>query len=112
MDQPDKTTSTDYRDEDLKKLMEKNLAVSEEILKITKKLKTHMIMERIFSAFKILIIAVPIALGVIYLPPIIEGLINQYQELLGATRAVGEVKDAASSINLDSLPENLRGLIK
>ena len=69
-------------DEEIKKLLEKNLKLTEEIHKMTKGIKSFVLWQRIFGVLKILIIVVPIVLGIIYLPPLIQSLTEQYQEIL------------------------------
>jgi hypothetical protein len=74
------------KDEDIKGLLKKNLELTEEIYKMTKGVKRFVTMQRIFTVLKLLIIVVPIVLGIIYLPPLIENLVKQYQDLLGITK--------------------------
>ncbi len=73
-------------DEDIKGLLKKNLELTEEIYKMTKSVKHFVTLQRIFGVIKLLIIIVPIVLGIIYLPPLIENLVKQYQGLLGITK--------------------------
>lgn len=70
-------------DEEIKKLIEKNLEVSEEILRISKKVKSYMMWNQIMNFLKLLVIVVPIVLGIIYLPPILKNLFSQYEEIMG-----------------------------
>ena len=112
MEQSNTNKSDDYRD-DASALIKKNLEVSEEILKIAKKLKHHMMWATVFGIIKILLFAVPIIIGILYLPPIIEGLMQQYKEILGLGGAVGGLKTIdTSGIDLNSLPPQIRNLIK
>ncbi|RLC38463.1 hypothetical protein DRH27_02220 [Candidatus Falkowbacteria bacterium] len=97
-------------DEDIKKILEKNQETTEEILKIAKKLKTHMHFQQLFSIIKILIIAIPIAIGIIYLPPLLSDLLDSYQELLGIGQGVKEINPG--SIDLNSLPPDLLNFLK
>jgi hypothetical protein len=69
-------------DEEIKKLLEKNLELTEEIHKIVKSVKKYMLWQNIFSFLKILIIVVPIVIGIIYLPPLLKDVFQQYQSLL------------------------------
>ena len=86
--------------EDLKKLMEENLALTKELLAMTKKVKNYIVWQQVFGFVKILLIAVPIILGIIYLPPLLKQVYGTYQELL----------DLKPGINLQDL--NLPGLQK
>ena len=67
----------------VKKLLEKNLKLTEEIYKMSKSIKSFMMWQKIFGFLKILIIVVPIVLGIIYLPPLLKNVLGQYQDLLG-----------------------------
>jgi hypothetical protein len=57
---------------DLEKLLKQNLAVSQEVLSISKYIKRYIFWKRIIGLIQLFIILIPIILGVIYLPPIIE----------------------------------------
>jgi len=70
-------------DEELKQLIEKNLKLTEEVRDMTKSIKNYVLFQKIMSLVYFLIIFVPIILGVIYLPPILKNLFNQYQGILG-----------------------------
>jgi len=69
--------------EQIKELLEKNLKLTQEIYTMTKKIKGHMAFQRIVSYFYLFIIIAPIVLGLIYLPPILNGLFDQYKDILG-----------------------------
>jgi hypothetical protein len=69
-------------DEEIKKLVEKNLEVSEEILKTVKYVKNYVFWARVYGFVKVLIIVIPLAIGIIYLPPLIKELFGQYQSAL------------------------------
>lgn len=92
-------------DEEIKKLLEKNLKLTEEIHKMTKGIKSYVLWERIFGALKILFIVAPIVLGIIYLPTILEKTLEPYKELLNMDGANGQ-------INLDDLSPNLLEKLK
>jgi uncharacterized protein Yka (UPF0111/DUF47 family) len=106
------TSSTPASDDELRELLKKNLAATEEVLKLVKKIKTYWAWQRAYFVLKLLIIAVPIVLGIIYLPPLLEEVSQQYQQAQEALGEVGEIKDKAGSIDLDLIPEQLKGLIK
>lgn len=54
-----------------------------EIRVIVKKIKGHFIREEIYSWLKIFLFIVPLIVGTIYLMPLMEQAIKQYQGLLG-----------------------------
>jgi len=70
-------------DEEIKKILEKNLKLTKEIHEMAKSIKSFMMWQRVFSFLKILIIVVPIVIGIIYLPPLLKNVFEQYQGLLG-----------------------------
>jgi len=74
-------------EDEIKKLLEKNLELTEEVHKMVKSVKSYMLWQNIFSFLKILIIVVPIVIGIIYLPPLLKGVFQQYQSLLGGEGA-------------------------
>ena len=92
-------------DEEIKKLLEKNLELTEEIYKKTKYIKRHVIIQQIFGLLKILIIAVPIVLGIIYLPPLLKDVYAKYQEFLN-------LDGKMDIIDIKQLPPNLLEYIK
>lgn len=72
-----------FMDEDLKKLLEENLRLSQENHQMLKSIKRHFIWQKIIGLFYFVIIVGPIIWSIIYLPAIIKPYISQYQELLG-----------------------------
>ncbi len=97
-------------DEEIKKLLEKNLELTEEIYKKAKYMKRYVIFQQIFCILKILIIVVPIVLGIIYLPPLLKNVYSQYQELLN----LGGKVDTIDTIDIDvkQLPPDLLKYVK
>jgi hypothetical protein len=97
--------------EEIKKLLEQNLQYSQEIYKQTKYIKSYVFWAQIFGVLKILIIVVPIVIGIIYLPTLLSGLLNQYKDVLGIQGASsgalqGLLNGAAGNINLNGLDAN------
>lgn len=98
-------------DEEIKKLIKKNLELTQEIYEMVKSIKRYVIWQRIFTSLKILIILVPIILGIIYLPPIIKDAFKQYRELIGVTTnpidvSVEELKSMLTPDVLNKLKED------
>lgn len=99
-------------DEEMKKLLEKNLELTEKMYKMTKYIKRYVIWSQILGVLKILIIVTPIILGIMYLPalfkqygPMLDETLKVYGELLGAKEEIDELGD---KIDLDNLPPDLR----
>lgn len=78
----DKMLKQKSKEDDLRKLLEKNLELSEEMHKMLKKISKYIFWQQVFNILKLLIIVVPIILGIIYLPPLLGDLISQYSEFL------------------------------
>ena len=69
------------KEDDLKKILEENLKISQEIKENTQYIKKFVIVSQVFSFLKLLIIIIPIVLGIIYLPPLLKDAVSQYQQL-------------------------------
>ncbi len=76
-------------------LVRKNLETSEEILKLSKYIKRYVFWQRIIGWAKIVLIAVPIILAIVYLPPFLEGISSSIHEFM------------ASFTNIQNLPNSL-----
>ena len=98
--------------EEIKKLLKKNLELTEEIHGMVKSVKRYVIWQRVFSILKILIILVPIILGIIYLPPIAKRAYEQYKEIMGFSSnpidiSVENLKSILAPDILDKLKEDV-----
>ncbi|MFA6393612.1 MAG: hypothetical protein WCW25_01955 [Patescibacteria group bacterium] len=71
------------KEERLEELLERNLALTEEIYKMTKSVKNYINFQKVMSVIYFLLIVVPIILSVIYLPPLLKGIFSQYESVLG-----------------------------
>ena len=95
----------------VKKLLEKNLALTEEIYKMVKKVKRYTNFQKVVSFIYLLLIVVPIVLGIIYLPPLLNNVIKQYQDLLGTDAtggAANAIKNLPTGLNLDQMKNLLK----
>ena len=68
--------------DDLKILLEKNLAISEETYRLTKKINKYIVFSQVIGVIKIILIVAPIIWAIIYLPPILKNLLAPYQNLM------------------------------
>lgn len=95
----------------LVELMEKNLKWSQLIYEQNEKMLKSQRRMAFVAYLKLLIIVVPLVLAVIYLPPLVEDLFAQYQHLLGAGTAGGDIGKILSNMTSDEINtifENLK----
>ena len=74
--------------EEMKELMNKNISLSEDLLVLTKKINNFVIWQRIFGVVKIVIFVIPLVLGLMYLPGLLNNAFAPYKELLGTTENI------------------------
>lgn len=74
----------DHNQDDIKGLVEKNIELTEEVLRLTKKINSFVVWERVFGVLKIFLIVIPIIWGIIYLPPLLEQAFGIYRDLLSS----------------------------
>jgi len=91
----------------VKKLVEENLKLTQEIHTMLKSVKSFVVWQRIFNIVKILIIIVPLVLGIIYIPRIIEEIQTNPDKYIGkswlTTYFENLFKSAATEVNLDNV---------
>lgn len=107
MNEENKTNET----EEIKKLLERNLKLTEEIYIMTRKIKRNLAFQRLVSIFYLIIIVAPIILGIIYLPPLLKPMIDQYKDLLGIQAGTTNpieslLKGGTGSLNLNNVDIN------
>ena len=71
------------KNQEIRELLEQNLELNEEIFKMVKSIKLYVIGQRVWFVIKLLIIAIPLTIGAIYLPPILKDVLTQYQSIIG-----------------------------
>jgi hypothetical protein len=79
--------------EEIKKILEENLRLTQEIHDMTHKIKSYVTFQKIMSVFYLLIIVVPIIISIIYLPPLIKSYLGPYEELLNDSSGLGAFKN-------------------
>jgi|GEM_PF-1070231 len=72
--------------EDLVRMLQENLKKNDEILIAIKEIKKYIRWQKAWSIIRFLIIAIPIVLSLIYLPPIIQDSIQSYQSFQSILR--------------------------
>ena len=75
----------------IKKLLEKNFEMTEEVYKLVKKTNRYLFWQQVFGALKLILIVIPIVLSVIYLPPLMKEIFKQYQDLLGGAGDISNI---------------------
>jgi len=109
-------------DEEIKKLLEQNLKLTQEIYFMTRKIKGHLAFQRLVSIFYLILIVAPIILSIIFLPPLVKDYLGQYQELLGGDQAGGgsiqSLLNGATggldlkNMDINKLPAEVKALLK
>lgn len=107
--------------EEIKKLLEQNLGLTKEIYAMTKKIKSYITFQKVMSLIYILLIVAPIILSIIFLPPLLKGVFDQYKDVLGIqpggdNSIQGLLKGASGNLNLNnvdanSLPPQVKALL-
>lgn len=81
--------------ENLKTLLEQNLAVSQEILELSRYVKTYVRWQKIIGWVKVFLIVIPIIWGLLYLPPLFRDLLAAY----GLDSGVSGVSSETTNLN-------------
>lgn len=99
-------------DEEIKKILEQNLALTKEIYVMTKKIKSYITFQKVMSLVYIMLIVVPIVLSIIYLPPLLKGLFKQYQEILGIQPSNSDsIQNLLNNADINKLPPQVKALL-
>ncbi len=77
-------------EENIYQKIEKQTELLEKIAESTKKTQRYILVGRILSIIKILIIITPIILAVIYLPPFVSKMIDKYQKVIPGLENIEE----------------------
>ncbi len=96
--------------EDLKDLLEKNIALSEQIAKDVRKMRHHFWMTNVWGILKIvLFVVVPLVAGYIYLQPYVKKMQEMYQQVLeiqagveGFQKDLGELQKNVGKIGVSA----------
>jgi len=69
-------------DEQIKELLEENKKINQETLELVKYIRRYVVFQQVFGVIKVLLILIPVVLGIIYLPPILDKIFEQYSRVL------------------------------
>lgn len=87
-------------DEDLKKLLQRNLEVSEESLKILKKINRARIMATVYNTLKLAIIILLSVGAYYYVEPMINNLFGALNQLTGGAQSTQQIQDLLKQYRL------------
>ncbi|PLX20656.1 hypothetical protein C0584_05450 [Candidatus Parcubacteria bacterium] len=97
--------SDNYSDE-IKDLLKRNVELTEEIHESITYIKKYIFWQKVFGFLKVFIFLIPIIIGLIYLPPILEQVLEQYKTILDIGSTVNNVP------NIESLTPGLLDMIR
>ncbi len=101
----------DSSQKEITDLLKKNIALTEEILRLTKDNHKVLWWQSLFGYIKIFMIVIPLILGFIYLPPLYEKMIKFYEQIINLNNSASSFNPA--TINFDSLtPEFIKNMRK
>ena len=89
--------------DDPRAVLQKLLEQSEENNQLLRKIRSYQNQQRLFGYLKVLIIIVPIILSIIYLPPLLKPIIDQYMQVLD----IGKAANSGANINLNQISPDL-----
>lgn len=87
-------------DEELKKILQRNLEVSEESLKILKKINRARIVGVVYNVLKWAIIILLSVGAYYYIEPMVTNLINTFDKLTGSTQSAQQIQDLLKQYKL------------
>lgn len=83
---------SDNKDDELKNLIKKNIKLSEDIHEIAVYVKKYIFWSKIFSIFKLFIIIIPLILSIIYLPPLLRQVLDQYEKISSSVDSIPNIE--------------------
>ncbi|MBT4723223.1 hypothetical protein HN958_04300 [Candidatus Falkowbacteria bacterium] len=86
--------------EELLKLLKKNLEFSKEIHEDLQKVKRYIMWQRVFGVIKVLVIVIPVAIGLIFAVPYLSSTMDQYKEIMGTLNELNQGPSASFLENL------------
>ena len=80
----------------IEQIVQQNLSLTREILESVEKTRKYIFWLRVFGIIKLVVIVLPIILAIIFLPPLISQVFQQYTDIFGQIQQlkggnVGEV---------------------
>lgn len=87
-------------EEQVKKLLEQNLAYAKEIYLMNKKIKSYILWGRIMSTIGLLLVVVPLILSVIFLPAFLDKYLGNFLPIAPSQKS-GNIQDILKGSNLN-----------
>ncbi len=112
MDEENKVEKLEEQSENFKSLIEKNLKWSQIIYEQNKKIKRRLDWIVWGGVFKWVLILLPIIAALIYLPPLLRPLIEQYSHLLSGASSVNLGTEQLNTLLRDISPAQLQEAMK
>lgn len=91
---------------ELKSLVTENVKLTRDLASSIKKIRRYMFWLQLTSWLKFLVLAIPLVLAALYLPPIISNLQKTYSQLLGGGNKGVNVNDLLKSPEVQELLKN------
>lgn len=88
---------------DVRSLVVENLKLTRDLASSIKKIRRYIFWLQIASWFKFLILAVPLILAALYLPPLLSNLTKTYGELLGGKEEQVNLQELLKSSAIQEL---------
>jgi hypothetical protein len=100
--------------EKIREMMKENLALTKETHAMVHKIKGYINFQKFMSFVYFLLIAVPIILGIIYLPPLLKNMLGQYEQILDMPQGAlqGIFKTGTNQIDLNKVKPQIENLLK
>lgn len=96
-------------DQELKKLLKKNLELTREMHGMIKYIKKYILFQQVLAVLKVVLIVIPLVLGIIYLPPLLSDVFDQYRGLLNsAAEDIPQSEDSQKNLEDMSKEELLQ----
>lgn len=94
---------------DIKELLEENIKLSKAVLASTEKTRKYMRWMRVMALIRVLLIAIPLVLAILYIPPFLGKLSAVFTGLYGGEQfnIINQLKNPASGINFEDIKKLL-----
>ncbi len=99
------------REDDIRELLEENLEKMEDLAKDVRYIKKYIFWAKVGGFLKILLIVLPIILGYLYLQPLLNSALKQYEDLLGIKNTVNGSVDL-NKIDLKKISPDVLEMLK